>query len=164
MVKHQPLTLLVILLCLLTGAWLSWEAPPSSWLGQIQTPRAKQWMELGDAYGRTGGRTAGPEGDRNSTGRPTESTNLDPWDSQSLNQQPKNIHRLDLCLPAHMQQMCSLVFMWVPNNLRGRWGGGQLYQKLLLYVGYVLLAGLPCLASVREEAPSPNPLGEREGS
>jgi hypothetical protein len=32
-------------------------------------------MELGNSYGRIGGRIAGPEGDRNSTGRPT---NLDP--------------------------------------------------------------------------------------
>jgi hypothetical protein len=31
-----------------------------------------------EAYGRIGGRIAGSEGDRNSTGRLTESTNLDP--------------------------------------------------------------------------------------
>jgi hypothetical protein len=30
------------------------------------------------SYGRIGGRIAGLKGDRNSTGRPTESTNLDP--------------------------------------------------------------------------------------
>jgi hypothetical protein len=35
-------------------------------------------MELGD-YGRVGGRIEGPKGDRNSTGRLTESNNLDPW-------------------------------------------------------------------------------------
>jgi hypothetical protein len=40
-------------------------------------------MELGDAYGRTGGRIAEPKGDRNSTGKPTELTNLDPWASPS---------------------------------------------------------------------------------
>jgi hypothetical protein len=34
-------------------------------------------MELGDFYGRIE-RIVGPEGDRNSTGRPTESPNLDP--------------------------------------------------------------------------------------
>jgi hypothetical protein len=28
------------------------------------------------------------------------------------------------------------------------------YQKLLLYVEYILLAGLPCLASVGKEVPS----------
>ena len=37
-----------------------------------------------------------PKGDQNSTGRTTGSTNLDPYGSQSLNYQPKNIHRLDL--------------------------------------------------------------------
>jgi hypothetical protein len=34
-------------------------------------------MELGDSYGKI--RIAGPEEDRNATGRSTESTNLDPW-------------------------------------------------------------------------------------
>jgi hypothetical protein len=36
-------------------------------------------MELEDSYGRIGGRIAAPEGNKNSTGRPMESTNLDPW-------------------------------------------------------------------------------------
>jgi hypothetical protein len=35
----------------------------------------------------------GPEGESNSTGRPTESTDLDPWSFQRLNHQPKSIHR-----------------------------------------------------------------------
>jgi hypothetical protein len=34
-------------------------------------------MKLGDSYGRIGGRIVGPEEDRNSIGRPTESSNLD---------------------------------------------------------------------------------------
>jgi hypothetical protein len=59
-------------------------------------------MELGDFYGRIGGRIFSPYGDRNSTGRPTESTNLDPWNSQRLNHQTKNIHGLNLGLPAHI--------------------------------------------------------------
>jgi hypothetical protein len=58
-------------------------------------------MELGDSYGRIGEMIAGPK-DKNSTGRPTKSTNLDPWGSQSMNHQPKNIPGLDLSLPAHM--------------------------------------------------------------
>ncbi|EDL99626.1 rCG37811 [Rattus norvegicus] len=45
--------------------------------------------------------------------------------------------------------MCSLVFMWVPNN---RSSGCP--KSCCLYVGYVLLAGLSGLASVGEEAPS----------
>jgi hypothetical protein len=47
--------------------------------------------ELGNSYRRIGGRIVGPEGDRNSTERPTESTNLDPGltlGSESLNHQP----------------------------------------------------------------------------
>jgi hypothetical protein len=35
-------------------------------------------MELGNSYGRIEGRIAVPKGDRNSTERPIESTNLDP--------------------------------------------------------------------------------------
>ena len=59
-------------------------------------------MELGDSYGRIGGKIVGLERDRNFTGRPKESIHLDPWGSQKLNHQPKNIHGLDLGLPSHM--------------------------------------------------------------
>jgi hypothetical protein len=38
-------------------------------------------MELGDVYGTIGGKTTDPIRDRNSTGRTTESINLDPWGS-----------------------------------------------------------------------------------
>jgi hypothetical protein len=34
-------------------------------------------MEIGDTYRRIKGRILGPEGDRNSTGKPTKSNNLD---------------------------------------------------------------------------------------
>jgi hypothetical protein len=47
---------------------------------QIQTSTDKLWMELGDSW-KNGRKTAGPKGDRNSTGRPTESTNMVPWGS-----------------------------------------------------------------------------------
>jgi hypothetical protein len=90
------------LLCLQTGACCHLRAPPSSWLRQIQTPTAKQWMELEDSYERIGGRIIGSKGNRSSTGRPTESTNLDLWGFQSLNHQPKNMHGLDLGLLPHM--------------------------------------------------------------
>ena len=42
------------------------------------------------------------EGERSSTGRSRESTNQDPWDSQNLNHQLKNIQGLDLNVPGHM--------------------------------------------------------------
>ena len=37
--------------------------------------------------------------------------------SQRLNHQPKSIHRLDLAPHPMYVQMCSLVFMWVPQQL-----------------------------------------------
>jgi len=52
-------------------------------------------MELSDTYGRIGGRIGGPKGDRNSTGRPTESTKLELWGSKKLNHQQKNTQGLD---------------------------------------------------------------------
>jgi hypothetical protein len=65
----------------------------------MQTPIAKQWMELGDSYGIRGGWIAGHKGDRNSTGRSTESINMNSIHSQTLNHQPKNIiYGLDLGL------------------------------------------------------------------
>ena len=33
-------------------------------------------MEIGDSYGRIGRRVVGPKGDKNSTGKPTESQEL----------------------------------------------------------------------------------------
>jgi hypothetical protein len=48
--------------------------------------------------------------------------------------------------------MYSLVFKWVPNN----WSGGYPKSCYLYmgYMGYVLLAGLPFLATVEEEVPN----------
>ena len=69
------------------------------------TATVKKWMELGDSYKRIGRRTAGPKGHGNSIRRSTESTNLNPWGSQSLNHQPKNIYGVDLDLPAYMRQI-----------------------------------------------------------
>ena len=51
-------------------------------------PQPNSGWSLGTLDRRTEGRIEGPEGDRNSTRRPTESTNLDPWGSQSLKHQP----------------------------------------------------------------------------
>jgi hypothetical protein len=48
-----------------------------------------------------------------------------------------------------MQQMCSLVFMWVLNNQNSGYP-----KSCYMYIGYALLPRLPCLASVGEEVPS----------
>ena len=68
--------------------------PKGSSLRQMQTPTAKQWIELVDAYRRTGGQVAAPEGDGDSTGRPPESTTLEPRGSQRLNHQLGSIQKL----------------------------------------------------------------------
>lgn len=64
--------------------------------------RKRRRMKKEGGRGRIEGRIMGPDGDRNYTGTPTESTNLYPLGSWSLNQQPKNIHRLYLGFSAHM--------------------------------------------------------------
>ena len=147
--KHQSLTLFMILLCLQTGASCPLRGSTEQ-LTQTETDTHSQTVD--GAWGllqKKKRNDYGAEGDRNSTGRLTESTNLYPWGPQSLNHQPKNIHRLDLGLPAHMQQMSSLVFMWVPNI----WSKGY-HKSCCLYSGYFVLPGMPCLASVGEEVPS----------
>jgi hypothetical protein len=96
-----------------------------------------KWVELEDSNGRIRGRIVDPEGDRNSTGRPTESTNLNSWGSQRLNHQPMNIHGLDLCIRCAAWSSCVS-----PNN----WSSD--YPKsCCLYEEFALLAGLLCLAS-----------------
>ena len=65
------------------------EAPLSNLLKQMQILTAKHWMEVRDSYGRFVGRTEGPEGDRNSIGRSTESTNLDPSEYSETESQTK---------------------------------------------------------------------------
>ena len=59
-------------------------------------------MEIRNSYGKAGKRAEGPEGDKNSTGRPTISINMDTSGSQRLKSQSKNIYSLKLGLTAHM--------------------------------------------------------------
>jgi hypothetical protein len=120
------------------------EAPPRNWLRQMQTPIAKQWMEHGDSYGRIRERIVDPKEDRNSTGRPTKSTNLDPWGSQILNHQPENIHGQNPGLP-HMCNKCAAC-----SSCGSSFGYPQ---SCYLSMEYVLI-WLHCLASVVEEVPN----------
>jgi hypothetical protein len=152
--KHQFLTLLVILCyacrqesashgCSLRGSIQQ--------LTQRDAETHSQWTELGDSYGRVGGRIAGPKGDWNSTRRPAESTNLDPWQSQSLNHQPKSIHKLDIgqlniCNRCESSSSC--------GSQTTRVGVGEYPKSCCLSVGYILRAVLLCLTSVWEDVPS----------
>jgi hypothetical protein len=57
-------------------------------------------MELVESYGRVG-RIEGPEEDRDSKGKPTESINLDSWQLPETESPTKREHRhlgpLDIC-------------------------------------------------------------------
>jgi hypothetical protein len=98
-------------------------------------------MELGHSYGRIRGRISGPKGDRNSTGRPTESTNLDLWQI-SQSESPAEEHTW-----AGPRPLCTHV----ADVQLGLHVGPQ---NFCLHVGYFLIAKMPCLASVEEEIPS----------
>jgi hypothetical protein len=162
LMKNQSLTLLTILCYSCRQEHVAlWEATPSSWLRHRHTPIAKQWVELGDFYGRIGGNISDPRGDRNSTGRPTESTNLDSWGSQRLNHQSNNIHGLDLS-PQHI---CSRFAAWSSWGSPNNWSRGGLWLCCLT-VDPGALTGLPCLVTVGEDMPSPTVtwcVGRREG-
>ena len=56
---------------------------PAAVSDKYRHPQSK-WMELWEFYEKTGGSISGPEGDRNSTGRPAESTNLELWGAKRL--------------------------------------------------------------------------------
>jgi hypothetical protein len=57
-----------------------WDALHNIWLSQIQLSTDKHWMEVRNPYGRVRGRIEGPQRDDTSTGRPTLTTNLEPWE------------------------------------------------------------------------------------
>ena len=76
---------------------------------------------------------------RNSAGRATESTNLDPWVSQSLNHQPKNVHRLNLGLLSNVGDVQLGLNVGNEKLERG------LSQKLLPVSGICSLLLLGCL-------------------
>ena len=82
--------------------------PCCSWRGSTHQLTQRDADTHSQTVDRTSGlfwknrkKDSGPEGDRNSTGRQIDSTNLDCWGSQRLNHQPKSIHGLHLGLPAH---------------------------------------------------------------
>jgi hypothetical protein len=86
----------------------------------MQALITKQWMELKDSYGRIGGRIAAPPTKEHTRGGPM----------------PPIRYVADVCL----------VFMWVLNNWNREEGKSEYPKSCCLYLGYVLLAGLPCLA------------------
>ena len=109
---------------------------------QIQRPTAKHQTELGKSCGRVGGRTEGPKEDRDSTERPIESNNLDPWGLPETEPPTKEGAWARHGSTTHMQQMWSLVFMLVPQLVKQ----SQPFNLLLPFgsdfPGWAALSGL----------------------
>ena len=111
--KHQSLTLLMILCCACRqepSITVLWEAPPSSWLKQMQRPTAKHWMEgLRDL-----------EGKRTSQADQQSQLTWTLGGSQRLNHQLKYIHELDLVLPTpctpHIYRCTAQSSCWSPGT------------------------------------------------
>jgi len=86
-------------------AWLSSEKHVAD-TDRCRDPQQNSGWSSGSLKEEMGEGLRGPEGDRKSIGRPTMSTNLDPWCSQRPNHQPKSIQELDLSPPIH-KHICS---------------------------------------------------------
>jgi hypothetical protein len=78
-----PDTVNATLLCLQTDACLLFSERLYQHLTQTDTETHKYTVE------RIGGRITSQESNRNSTGKATVPTNLDPWGSLKLNHQPR---------------------------------------------------------------------------
>ena len=123
--KNQSLTRLMIL-CYACRQKISisvlWEAPPADNGIRYREPQPNIRWSSGDLSEESG------EGlwDPKRTGTPQEDQQYQlVWileGFQRLNHQPKSEHGLDLAPPphTHMEQMCSLVFIWVSQELE--WG------------------------------------------
>jgi hypothetical protein len=73
---------------------------------QMQILTAKHWTEVWDPYGRDRGRIEGAEGDGNHIGRPTVSSNLDPWELPETEPPTKDPTWTVLKPLTHMKQDC----------------------------------------------------------
>jgi hypothetical protein len=86
----------------------------------MQIPTDKHWTEVRDSFGRVERRIEVLEGDKNSIGRPTESTNLDPW-GLSETEPPTKEHTLVGLRP---QNICSRHAAQFPCGSPNNWSRG----------------------------------------
>lgn len=118
---------------------------PATDLDGCRDPQPNSEWSLETLMKELEARAKGPNGDMNSKERSTESAILDPWTVPPTKDHTWGGPRP----PKGIQNKCSLVFMWFPNN----WSGG--YPKnSFLPVGYFLLAGVYYLRLVGEDMSS----------
>jgi hypothetical protein len=147
--RNQSLTLLIILCYVCRqnpGIAILWELHPA-------VNRNRCSHKLDGAQGilwNSWERIEGPKENRDSTRKPTDSTNLDYWEFQRLNHQPKSKHGLYLPPPCPLH-ICSRYTAWSScESPKSR------ALSLNLLPAYVSLTRLLCLASVEEDMPSPS--------
>lgn len=107
-------------------------------------------MKLRESYRRFGRKIEGLEENSDSTGQPTESTNMDAWGLPQTESPTKKQAQAGPRSPAHMYHMRSLVFIQVPQHL------DQVLPEPVAFLPVDLapLDGLHCLASVGKDVPS----------
>jgi hypothetical protein len=88
-------------LTLLRMVWLEWCAyrcplrgPTSSLLKQTNILTTNHWTKVEDPYGWIRVKIEGAEGESNSIGKPSVSTNLDPGRSQTVSHKPDSIEEM----------------------------------------------------------------------
>ena len=103
MQRHQTWTTIADKFYFQKGAWQGCplRASTKSWLRQMQILTATHWTQVREPCGRDRGRTEEVEGNCNSTGRTTLSSNRAPQRSQGLSYQSKSIHGL-VCGPCYI--------------------------------------------------------------
>lgn len=127
-----------------------WEATLCSWLQQMQILKAKQWMEIGNMYGWRIQRIVSPKWIGTLE---EEQQNQLNWTLGALRHSITNQRTFMFwtLIPLHIWSRCTALSSccWFLNN----WSRSY-PPNCCLYVGYVLLARMPCLASVGEGVPN----------
>ena len=115
-----------------------WESPPRNRWKQMQRLTDNHWTELRNSYWRVRERIEDPEGERNSTRRPTESTTLDPWQLSETEPPTKEHKRAELrphliglpCLPTMEEAISNPAETWYTRAWVYEGAeGGALYQR-----------------------------------
>ena len=121
--KHQSLTWFFYACRQEPSKAVLWEAPPNSWQKQTQKAIAKYYLELRVFCRKPEGKVEGPKEYSYSTGRPTESTNLDPWGN------PRNWTT---------NQSMNMYWTYRPLTCVAKWGGNAWEGKIGMRVGLIL--------------------------
>ena len=77
-------------------------------------PTAEHQAHLGESCGRVRDRTEQARGVKDTMRRPTESTTLGPWELKETGPSAKEHAETGPIPSTHLEEMDSLVFMWVP--------------------------------------------------